>query len=177
MQRQPAEGPLDFARRAGQQYPQRARDINNITTLYERQRYAPYPTHGNCNDCNAPCILYRVRDRCKDTSGVFDADILYSISYVPQLQTEYFPALGYFYIQYPGHTPIFRREKFFRNLLILLNKIAFKKHEKTKCAKTNKFTLENTPCDIPKMSYFPTQYPAWSCILLVHSKNHTVISG
>ncbi|MCF6255175.1 MAG: DUF3488 and transglutaminase-like domain-containing protein [Gammaproteobacteria bacterium] len=47
MQRQPAEGPLDFARRAGQQYPQRARDINNITTLYERQRYAPYPTHGN----------------------------------------------------------------------------------------------------------------------------------
>ncbi len=47
MQRQPAEGPLDFARRAGQQYPQRARDINNITVLYERQRYAPYPTHGN----------------------------------------------------------------------------------------------------------------------------------
>ena len=47
MQRQPAEGPLDFARRAGQQYPQQARDINNIITLYERQRYAPYPTHGN----------------------------------------------------------------------------------------------------------------------------------
>lgn len=47
MQRQPTEGPLDFARRAGQQYPQRARDISRITALYERQRYSPYPTHKN----------------------------------------------------------------------------------------------------------------------------------
>lgn len=47
MQRQPTEGPLDFARRASQQYPQRAREINNITALYERQRYAPCPTQGN----------------------------------------------------------------------------------------------------------------------------------
>ncbi|NOX92494.1 MAG: DUF3488 domain-containing transglutaminase family protein [Gammaproteobacteria bacterium] len=47
MQRQPAEGPLDFSRRAGQRYPQRARDISNITALYERQRYAPYPTQKN----------------------------------------------------------------------------------------------------------------------------------
>jgi len=47
MQRQPTEGPLDFARRASQQYPQRAREINKITALYERQRYAPCPTQGN----------------------------------------------------------------------------------------------------------------------------------
>jgi len=47
MQRQSAEGPLDFARRAGRQYPQRVRDINNITALYECQRYAPHPTQKN----------------------------------------------------------------------------------------------------------------------------------
>jgi len=47
IQRQSAEGPLDFALRAGRQYPQQARDINHITALYERQRYAAYPTQGN----------------------------------------------------------------------------------------------------------------------------------
>jgi len=47
MQRQSAEGPLDFARRARQQYPQQARDINNITALYECQRYAPCPGQKN----------------------------------------------------------------------------------------------------------------------------------
>jgi len=47
IQRQPTEGPLDFARRASQRYPQRARDIRNITALYERQRYTPCSTQGN----------------------------------------------------------------------------------------------------------------------------------
>lgn len=47
MQRQSAEGPLDFSQRVTQQYPQWSREINNITALYERQRYAPYPTQVN----------------------------------------------------------------------------------------------------------------------------------
>lgn len=47
MQRRPAEGPLDFAQRAAQRFPQQAKEIRLITALYERQRYAPYPTHTN----------------------------------------------------------------------------------------------------------------------------------
>jgi hypothetical protein len=47
LQRGPAEGPLDFARRASVQFPQRAREIGAIVSLYERQRYAPYPTQQN----------------------------------------------------------------------------------------------------------------------------------
>lgn len=47
MQRQTAEGPLDFARRAVKRYPQRAQEIGKIIALYERQRYAPYPTQRN----------------------------------------------------------------------------------------------------------------------------------
>lgn len=47
LKRKPAEGPLDFARRAIEQYPQRAREISAIISLYERQRYAPYPTQQN----------------------------------------------------------------------------------------------------------------------------------
>jgi transglutaminase-like putative cysteine protease len=47
MQRRSAEGPLDFSRRAIKCYPRRAQDISNIITLYQRQRYAPYPTQGN----------------------------------------------------------------------------------------------------------------------------------
>lgn len=41
------EGPLDFAQRAMLAQPERAREIKKITTLYERQRYAPYPTRQN----------------------------------------------------------------------------------------------------------------------------------
>lgn len=47
VQRAPTEGPLDFAQRAMLAHPQRAREIKNIVTLYERQRYAPYPTQQN----------------------------------------------------------------------------------------------------------------------------------
>lgn len=47
VQRQSAEGPLDFSRRAIKRYPQRAQEISTIITLYQRQRYAPYPTQGN----------------------------------------------------------------------------------------------------------------------------------
>jgi hypothetical protein len=47
IQRRPAEGPLDFSRRARQQCPPQARAIAKITALYERQRYAPYPTQEN----------------------------------------------------------------------------------------------------------------------------------
>jgi len=36
------------------------------------------------------------------------------------MQAEYFPTLGYFCIQYPGHTPIFRRAKFPENANYLI---------------------------------------------------------
>ncbi len=44
LQRQSAEGPLDFSRRATKKFPQRAQAISKIIALYQRQRYAPYPT-------------------------------------------------------------------------------------------------------------------------------------
>jgi hypothetical protein len=47
VQRQPAEGPVHFSRRAKQQCPAQARIIAKITALYARQRYAPYPTQEN----------------------------------------------------------------------------------------------------------------------------------
>jgi len=65
MPRQPAEGPLDFAERASQRYPQQAKDIRTITTLYERQRYAPYPTQKNLQRLQNAVRRFRMRSKSK----------------------------------------------------------------------------------------------------------------
>jgi protein-glutamine gamma-glutamyltransferase len=57
--REPSEGPLDFAHRAAKHYPQRSREIGNITALYQRQRYAPFPTQSNLQQLQAAVRRFR----------------------------------------------------------------------------------------------------------------------
>jgi len=93
------------------------------------------------------------------------------------LQAEYFPTLGYFCIQYPRHTPIFRKVKFPGNTAYLVDKQwGFKNMKNKMYKKTNKSTPKKTLCDIHKMLICPVQYPAWSGHFILTVKTTPVIS-
>ncbi len=75
---------------------------------------------------SAPFNLRRIHDN----TPLSDAGVLYSNFLSQPLQAEYSPTLGYYLIQYLGHTPIFRGEKHSGVFGNLLNKLYFQRKQR-----------------------------------------------